>query len=49
MSSFFFLIASFKALWRVLEIINQINPQIEIFETFYKPKNLERIDLSKNL
>ena len=31
----------------LMEIINQINPQIEIFETFYKPKNLERIDLSK--
>ena len=30
-----------------MEIINQINPQIEVFETFYKPKNLERIDLSK--
>ena len=31
----------------IMEIINQINPQIEVFETFYKPKNLERIDLSK--
>jgi tetraacyldisaccharide 4'-kinase len=31
----------------MMEIINQINPKIEVFETFYKPKNLEKIDLSK--
>ena len=31
----------------IIKMINQINPQIEIFETFYKPINLERVDLSK--
>ena len=31
----------------IKETINQINPKIEIFETFYKAINLEKIDLSK--
>jgi tetraacyldisaccharide 4'-kinase len=31
----------------IIKMINQINPQIEIFETFYKPINLEKVDLSK--
>ena len=42
-----FLNGNNKNINEIKQTIAQINPKIEIFETFYKPINIEKIDLSK--
>ena len=42
-----FLNGNNKNINEIKQTIAQINPKIEVFETFYKPTNIEKINLSK--